>query len=464
MPIDVYFTYSFYVPTGSTSTFTSPGLPVVDPPDLDQPDAPTVQTENAQIALQTGALETSVTLPVYNPNIDPLVLTYNSATADYRPIFVAHYQYESGTILTAKLTVDGTAFPAVYYAINNPPDINGQASPDSYIEVALEAWAEIMPTALSTGRHTYSIGFAMDTNPIEPAGSGFFTVINEVNNPVGAGWTIGGLESLGTYAGSGGSGAGVYINMGSGDNLWYSGTPGHGVTFTSSPGDYSTLVENSDGSFTHSYPDGTSYNFNSGGQEISQVDSNGLRTTYSYSSGGLLQTITDPYTKVTSFTYNSGGLLQNITDPTGRITTLTHSSAELTSLTLPDSSTWNYDYNLDGVIDKVTDPRSESLTVIYDSNDDGRVCLDRPIRRNDRVDHLFPGTIPDPLRPLFVHGRHPVCCSWPNRERPTPTHSAARSTYYPDWQGYGRLDQTLDPYGDLTTDERDDLGSGLRQY
>ena len=193
---NVYQTYSFYVPTGATSTFTAPGIPTVNTPDFNIPDAPTIQTENAQIALQTGALETSVTLPASNPGLDPLVLTYNSATADYRPIFITHFQYESGTFLNAQLQVDGTSFPAYYYALNLIPFGGGQASKDSYIEVALEADPHTMPTSLSTGRHTYKITVQMDSNPPQST-SGYFTAINESGNPVGSGWTIGGPRVAG---------------------------------------------------------------------------------------------------------------------------------------------------------------------------------------------------------------------------------------------------------------------------
>jgi len=454
-------TYSFYIPTGNVPTYSALGVPQVNVPSQIVPDGQTVQTQNAQIALDTGALETSVTLPTYNPNIAPIVLNYNSIAANYRPIFIAHYQYTGGDTLEAQLNLDGTVFPVYYYTVGNVPGLGGQASVYSYIEVALMADATTMPGALATGRYPYTIGIAMDGTPAA-WNSGFLTVVNELNNPVGAGWTLSGLESVGTYAGVGGLGAGVYIDLGGGDSLWYSGTPGPSTTFVNTnSGDYSTMVENADGSFTQSYPNGTKFNFNSGGQEISQVDANGLTTTYTYS-GGALQTITDPYGKVTTFSY-SGSLLQSITDPAGRITTLTHSSKDLTNVTLPDGSSWGYGYNAADQITSVTDPRSKTLTVVYDS-----IAPDR-VASTVRSDGTTESISYFQQRGLIPYGgftggggtayNNPAPFTLFAEARTTYTDPLGRQyLYYPDWQGNGRLNQSLDSYGNLNTDERDPSG------
>ena len=134
----VSLTYSFYVPTTSGTTFSAPGIPQVNPPDIVEPDAPTISTENAQIALQDGALDTGINLPTYNPNVAPLALQYNSLSDNGSPIFIVHYQYISGTTLAAQLTLNDLAGATVYYNLAGLPG-PGQVSQYSYVQVALRA-------------------------------------------------------------------------------------------------------------------------------------------------------------------------------------------------------------------------------------------------------------------------------------------------------------------------------------
>ena len=70
------------------------------------------------------------------------------------------------------------------------------------------------------------------------------------------------------------------------------------VVYRGPTSDPSTLVQNSDGSWTRTYPDGTVIQFNSSGQETSESDRNGNTFTYAYvtsgAAAGALATITDP--------------------------------------------------------------------------------------------------------------------------------------------------------------------------
>ena len=113
--------------------------------------------------------------------------------------------------------------------------------------------------------------------------------------------------------------------------------------------DPSTLVQNEDGSWTRTYPDGTVIQFNSSGQETSESDRNDNTFTYGYvSSGaaeGALQTITDPVGLTTTLAY-SGGEIRTITDPALRVTTFTLDAHDnLTSVTDPDGATTSYGYS-----------------------------------------------------------------------------------------------------------------------
>ncbi len=140
--------------------------------------------------------------------------------------------------------------------------------------------------------------------------------------------------------------------------------------------DLSTLVQNSGGTWTHTYPDGTVIQFNSGGpgkppkptsatathsitptyratpacrlQGYSDQDPVGLITTLSYSSGGTLSTVLDPASRLTTFIYDAHDNLVQITDPDGAITTYGYSTPtnhQLTTETDPDNYTATAHYN-----------------------------------------------------------------------------------------------------------------------
>ena len=80
--------------------------------------------------------------------------------------------------------------------------------------------------------------------------SGTATVLNESTSAFGDGWKLEGLEQITPATG------GVILNLGDGgESLWFSGSSGSvGGTYTDPPGDFSTLVQNSNGSYTR-HPD-----------------------------------------------------------------------------------------------------------------------------------------------------------------------------------------------------------------
>ncbi len=71
-------------------------------------------------------------------------------------------------------------------------------------------------------------------------------MINESSSAFGDGWTLDGLEQITSASG------GVILNVGGGgDSLWFAGSFGSGGgTYTNPAGDFSTLVLNSNGSYT----------------------------------------------------------------------------------------------------------------------------------------------------------------------------------------------------------------------
>ena len=133
--------------------------------------------------------------------------------------------------------------------------------------------------------------------------------------------------------------------------------------------DTSTLVGNSNGTWTRSSTDGSVDQFNSFGQEVSDTDRYANTTTYSYAaSGGSLQSITDPTNRVTTFAYSSGHV--TITDPALHVTTLIlDSNGNLTQITDPDGAITQYGYSTPAnhLITAETSPNNHTATVAYDS-------------------------------------------------------------------------------------------------
>ena len=82
-------TFYFLVPTANVVTLpTSSSWPTTIAPDLVEPGAPIIASQGVAVDANSGALDSVINLPSYNPNIPALSLTYNSMTANPLPIIV----------------------------------------------------------------------------------------------------------------------------------------------------------------------------------------------------------------------------------------------------------------------------------------------------------------------------------------------------------------------------------------
>ena len=349
-------TYYFLVPKGSGPGGSAPTWPQSLSPDTISPDAPAWSSDNVSVAADSGALDTTIPLPSYNPNVPALALTYDSLTANPLPIIVVEHPLDPAQAVPsqvgAQLTFNGSAGTTWYYDTS-------QFTPGDIQQIALQANA----TSLSTGRYSYSaqvVDIRGGTTTFTYSGSA--TVINNSTSPFGDGWTLQGLEQIVPASG------GVILSLGDGGkSLWYTGSfGGGGGTYTSPAGDFSTLVLNSNGTYTRTLPDGTQINFNSSGYETATVDLNGLHTTYSYNGSNQLTSVEDPYRAFTTVTYISG-YLQTIQDPAGRLTTFTFSGSSLEAVQQADSSRVTFTYDGSGRLTQYEDARSNVVTIIYDS-------------------------------------------------------------------------------------------------
>ena len=146
--------------------------------------------------------------------------------------------------VSATLTFNGTVGTTYYYNTStlNPGDVQ---------QIALQATSA---SSLATGRYSYSMQIVdHGTSLTTITYSGTATVINQSSSAFGDGWTLDGLEQITSASG------GVILNEGGGgDSLWFAGSFGSGGgTYTTPAGDFSTLVLNSNGSYTRTLPTAT---------------------------------------------------------------------------------------------------------------------------------------------------------------------------------------------------------------
>ena len=140
-------TYYFLVPAGYVSGNTGVAdWPTSLSPDTVSADAASWSSDGVSVDANSGALDTTLALPSYNPNIDGLALTYDSLTADPRPIIVVPNILSGSaavpSAVNATLTFNSVAGTTWYYNTS-------QFTPGDIQQIALQANA----TSLSTGRY-----------------------------------------------------------------------------------------------------------------------------------------------------------------------------------------------------------------------------------------------------------------------------------------------------------------------
>ena len=136
-------------------------------------------------------------------------------------------------------------------------------------------------------------------------------------------------------------------------------------------GEFSTLTENADSTFTRRLKDGTQIQYDANGFQTAVTDRNGNTTTYTYNPQGQLETITDPAGLTTTFAY-TGDHLASITDPANRTTTFEHDAGgNLITITDPDLSVREFSY--DPRHRMVSQTSKRNLVTQYEYNFAGRM-------------------------------------------------------------------------------------------
>ena len=235
-------TPSGYRPARARRPAARPGTTTTLDPGLLQAGAPAFASQNVSVVEDTGALETSINLPSYNPNIPALSLNYDSLAANALPIIVAEHPLDPD--------------PGRPLAGLGPVDLRRHRRLDVLLQHQLVAarrhHADRPPgpnaATLDTGSYPYTMTIAdiRGGTPTTFTYTGNATIENAAEDPtfsaLGAGWTVGGLEKIVPATG------GVILDEGSGSVAWFSGSfGGGGGTYTSPAGTFSTLVLNGSG-------------------------------------------------------------------------------------------------------------------------------------------------------------------------------------------------------------------------
>jgi RHS repeat-associated protein len=408
----------------------------------------------------TGALLVDHTLPTYNSGIPPVRLSYSSTAADFTPIFIDHYTLDASqsvpSVVSAYLQILNSAGSTVLLTSSTVYYDTSKLNPGDIMEIPIQ-----MNVGSLTANARYTYKFTVTANSTTSTPATPWTLVDSagsIASILGTGWSVDGLQRLWPQGSSAANGA--ILDLGRGLSLWYG--PPSGGTFQSPAGDFATLAQNGS-NFQRTLPDGTKYNFDSNGRQISVVDRNGNAVTYAYDGSGKLLTITDFNNQVVTFAY-SGGRVSTITDSANRVATLAYDgSNRLNSITdfSPDGVAagpqTGLSYDSSNHILTLSDPRSNTTTFTYDSNA-GRV-----------TSLLRPDSISETFAPLQMAGIPASGTGTTTATASTSVLAAEAQAKFTDgnqntwlnrldWLGFGRATQETDPLGNQAVTQRDANG------
>ncbi|MFV8250466.1 RHS repeat-associated core domain-containing protein [Bdellovibrio bacteriovorus] len=119
------------------------------------------------------------------------------------------------------------------------------------------------------------------------------------------------------------------------------------IAFSSSNGDNSKLVKNSDGSWLRTMRDGTKIMYDANGIQKNETDRSGMLISYDHDIDGNLLAITYPNGKSLRYNYG-GGKVRSIVDPAGRLTLLSYDGDFLSRVDFPDGTSRGFEYDESG--------------------------------------------------------------------------------------------------------------------
>jgi RHS repeat-associated protein len=159
-----------------------------------------------------------------------------------------------------------------------------------------------------------------------------------------------------------------------GDDLAYKFTQNVDGSYSAPNGIHDTLVHNSNGTYTLTRPDQTTYHYTSSYYCDLITDRNSNAVALTYNSGNFVTTITDPTGRTITLGYNSSNKITSVTDPLSHVWTIAYdTSGNLSTITYPVlGSTYyseSFGYNSAHDVTTFTDKRGHSWTFTYNSAD-----------------------------------------------------------------------------------------------
>jgi len=262
---------------------------------------------------------------------EPSTLSFNQDHTPH-PIFrkdtVLSSNVANASYIEVQLTIGGLS-KTVYYS-----PAGYQANQDVLFATQIDAGS------LSTGEYKATIQitehYANGTIVTDATHDIPTQIENLDSSPYGHGFTLHNISQLYIQSASSTQDAGILLADGSGNMMFWDFNASTATFQSPNPfDDVSNLVENTDGTYTLTYKDGSTSQFTSTGLLTSTHDAAGNTTTYAHNSDGTVSSVTDPAGRTTTFSYTNG-LLTSSTDFSGRVTSYGYdSSGRLTSVTRP---------------------------------------------------------------------------------------------------------------------------------
>ncbi|NOY82783.1 MAG: hypothetical protein GXP31_17430, partial [Kiritimatiellaeota bacterium] len=213
----------------------------------------------------------------------------------------------------------------------------------------------------------------------------------------------------------------------------------------------------------------TAYVYDARGNVTMTVDALGNRTTRTYDDAGNELTVTDPLGHTVSHTWDAEGNRTSITDPLGNTTTYVYDSyGNVLSTTDPLGNTTTNTYDADGNLVAVTDALGNTARTEYDRDGLPVAWFDAAGNRVaefafDRTGNLASVIDANGVTRNFSYdadgNQTGISWQWVNPDDPTDVRIVASRAVY---DAAGRLVQTVDPDGNVSTTEYDAADKPVR--
>ncbi len=298
-----------------------------------------IQWEGGGASLKDGNLTVSHKLVTYRRlgAERGIELVYSSNSAHPRPIVPLSMDGSAG-VFAATVSIEGLPEVASLFQKTSPGVGRFTFQADA--------------SSLKTGVYPYTVQLDDQQGTVETI-SDFLLVRNEINSPIGAGWTIAEIHEVANAD----DGTAFLFALGNGTNTvidnpnnkppttrcnrplpWH-----HPTSEGRTPGDFSNINVEANGNISRIMQNGTRQVY-ANGNLGTKTDRNGNETRYVYV-GEFLAQIIDPTGAITVFQYNDRNLLASIQHPGDATTFLEYDgSNNLISITDADGTTRNFGY------------------------------------------------------------------------------------------------------------------------